>query len=1049
MKFNFKIQQYQTDAVDAVVKVFQGQGYHDRISYIRDVGKRQANQQMRLNIEMDQQYSWDTGEDRQLNIYDLDDDDTGYKNEVVELTDDQLLMNIQKIQSQNNIKQSPNLVKDLGRCSLDIEMETGTGKTYVYIKTMFELNKKYGWSKFIVVVPSIAIREGVKKNFEITADHFMEYYGKKARFFIYNSSNLNQLDNFSSSSGINVMIINTQAFASSLKEDGRSKEARIIYSKRDEFGSRRPIDVIKANRPIIILDEPQKMGGAVTQKALKNFNPLFTLNYSATHAVKHNTVYVLDALDAFNKRLVKKIEVKGFEVKNFRGTDSYMFLEQIVLSSKKPPMARIELEIGYNKSINRETRVLGVDDNLYYVSQGMEQYKGYTISDIDPFRGTVTFTNGEVIKTGEVSGDVSESDMRRIQIRETILSHFEKEEKLFNMGIKSLSLFFIDEVSKYRQYDTDGNEILGEYGRIFEEEYLNVLNDYITVFDTPYQKYLKSMCSDVSTVHKGYFSIDKKTGRSIDSQLKRGSEFSDDISAYDLILKNKERLLSFDEPTRFIFSHSALREGWDNPNVFQICTLKHSDSQTAKRQEVGRGLRLCVNQHGTRMDAESCGDSVHDINMLTVIASESYKGFVADLQSDIKTVLYDRPTTATSEYFKGKYVKVDGTPTLIDGNTADAIEFYLISNGYVDMKRKVTDKYRTDVKMGTVAPLPEEIQSMAEGIHTLIQSVYDDSVLNDMFSDGHETKVKENPLNENFAKAEFQALWKQINHKYAYTVEFDSDELIRKSIAHINEKLFVSELQYTTTVGRQKSQMNEYEISRGDSFVRESSGTYTLTHAHTSQIKYDLIGKVAEGTVLTRKTAAAILKGLRPDKLYMFKNNPEEFISKVIKLIKEQKATMIVEHISYNQIEGGYDSAIFTAEKSAQSFDKAFRANKAIQDYVFTDGSAEMSIERRFVEDLDAAQEVCVYAKLPKGFHIPTPVGNYSPDWAIAFYEGTVKHIFFVAETKGTMESLNLRPIEQAKISCAKKLFNEMSTSNVKYHDVDSYQNLLNVMKLL
>ena len=1049
MKFNFKIQQYQTDAVDAVVKVFQGQGYHDRISYIRDVGKRQANQQMRLNIEMDQQYSWDTGEDRQLNIYDLDDDDTGYKNEVVELTDDQLLMNIQKIQSQNNIKQSPNLVKDLGRCSLDIEMETGTGKTYVYIKTMFELNKKYGWSKFIVVVPSIAIREGVKKNFEITADHFMEYYGKKARFFIYNSSNLNQLDNFSSSSGINVMIINTQAFASSLKEDGRSKEARIIYSKRDEFGSRRPIDVIKANRPIIILDEPQKMGGAVTQKALKNFNPLFTLNYSATHAVKHNTVYVLDALDAFNKRLVKKIEVKGFEVKNFRGTDSYMFLEQIVLSSKKPPMARIELEIGYNKSINRETRVLGVDDNLYYVSQGMEQYKGYTISDIDPFRGTVTFTNGEVIKTGEVSGDVSESDMRRIQIRETILSHFEKEEKLFNMGIKSLSLFFIDEVSKYRQYDADGNEILGEYGRIFEEEYLNVLNDYITVFDTPYQKYLKSMCSDVSTVHKGYFSIDKKTGRSIDSQLKRGSEFSDDISAYDLILKNKERLLSFDEPTRFIFSHSALREGWDNPNVFQICTLKHSDSQTAKRQEVGRGLRLCVNQHGNRMDVESCGDSVHDINMLTVIASESYKGFVADLQSDIKTVLYDRPTAATSEYFKGKYVKVDGTLTLIDSSIADVIEFYLISNGYVDMKRKVTDKYRADVKMGTVAPLPEEIQPMAEGIHTLIQAVYDDSVLKDMFSDGHETKVKENPLNENFAKAEFQALWKQINHKYAYTVEFDSAELIRKSVAHINEKLFVSELQYTTTIGRQKSQMDEYEISRGDSFVRESSGTYTLSHVQTSQIKYDLIGKIAEGTVLTRKTAAAILKGLRADKLYMFKNNPEEFISKVVKLIKEQKATMIVEHISYNQIEGEYDSSIFTAEKSAQTFDKAFRANKAIQDYVFTDGLAEKSIERRFVEDLDAAQEVCVYAKLPKGFHIPTPVGNYSPDWAIAFYEGTVKHIFFIAETKGTMDSLNLKPIEQAKISCAKKLFNEMSTSNVKYHDVDSYQNLLNVMKSL
>lgn len=886
----------------------------------------------------------------------------------------------------------------------------------------------------------------IKKSFEITADHFMEYYGKKARFFIYNSSNLNQLDNFSSSSGINVMIINTQAFASSLKEDGKSKEARIIYSKRDEFGSRRPIDVIKANRPIIILDEPQKMGGDVTQKALKNFNPLFSLNYSATHAKHHNLVYVLDALDAFNKRLVKKIEVKGFEVKNFRGTDSYLYLEQIILSSKKPPMAKIELEIGYNKSINRETRILSVGDDLYFVSQEMEQYKGYTISEIDPLRGTVTFTNGEVIKAGDVVGDVSEKDMRRIQIRETILSHFEKEEKLFNMGIKCLSLFFIDEVAKYRQYDENGDEVLGEYGVMFEQEYLAILNEYITMFDTPYQKYLKSTCSDVSRVHKGYFSIDKKTGRSVDSQLKRGSEFSDDISAYDLILKNKERLLSFDEPTRFIFSHSALREGWDNPNVFQICTLKHSDSNTAKRQEVGRGLRLCVNQDGNRMDAQSCGDSVHEINTLTVVASESYKTFVTDLQSDIKTVLYDRPTVATSEYFKGKYVKVDDVPTLIDDEKANAIEFYLIQNGYVDMKRKVTDKYRQDVKNGTVAELPDELKPMTDGIHTLIQAVYDDSVLKDMFSDGHETKVKDNPLNENFAKKEFQALWREINHKYAYTVDFDSAELIRNAIAHIDKKLFVSELQYTTTIGRQKAEMNEYEIERGDSFTGEKTRTQTLKHAEASQIKYDLIGKIAEGTVLTRRTVSAILQGIRVDKLYMFRNNPEEFISKVIRLINEQKATMIVEHISYDTIEGEYDSSIFTAEKATQSFDKAFLAKKAIQDYVFTDGSADKSIERKFAEDLDAAEEVCVYAKLPRTFQIPTPVGNYSPDWAIAFYEGTVKHIFFIAETKGTMESLELRPIEQAKISCAKKLFNEMSTSNVVYHDVDSYRSLLSIM---
>lgn len=1033
MKFKFKIQQYQSDAVEAVVRVFAGQGLHDSVSYIRDLGKQKNGVQLHLDM------------------FDDDAGDSGYKNEEIYLTDDQLLSNIQQLQNENNIKQSTKLVNDLGRCSLDVEMETGTGKTYVYIKTMFELNKRYGWSKFIVVVPSIAIREGVKKSFEITSEHFMEHYGKKARFFVYNSANLNQLDSFSSSSGINVMIINTQAFASSLKEDGKSKEARIIYSKRDEFASRRPIDVIKANRPIIILDEPQKMGGDVTQKALKNFNPLFTINYSATHRTQHNLVYVLDALDAFNKRLVKKIEVKGFEVKNFRGTDKYLYLESIIVSSKHPPKARIELEIGYNKSINRETRILGVGDNLFYVSQEMEQYKGYSISEIDPLHKSVTFTNGETIYVNNVVGDVSEQDMRRIQIRETIISHFEKEEKLFNKGIKTLSLFFIDEVAKYRQYDENGDEVLGEYGKIFEEEYLSVLQEYRTLLDTPYQRYLADVCLDEHAVHRGYFSIDKKTGRSVNSELKRGSEFSDDISAYDLILKNKERLLSFEEPTRFIFSHSALREGWDNPNVFQICTLRHTDSTTAKRQEVGRGLRLCVDSYGNRMDVESCGDVVHDINVLTVIANESYKNFVSDLQKDIKDMLYDRPLAATSEYFKGKFVKVDGVPTQIDDKKANAIEFYLIANGYVDMDRKVTDKYRNDLAAGNLAAMPADIAPMAEDVHKLVQAVFDESVLDDMFTDGHETKIKDNPLNDNFYKKEFQTLWNLINRQYAYKVDFDSDELIKKSIGHINAKLFVSQLQYTTSIGQQKSELSEHEIERGDGFKTAKTRTQTLQHAQSSKVPYDLIGKVAEGTKLTRKTVAAILSGIDPQQFYKFRFNPEEFISKVVKLINEQKATMIVEHISYDETGGTYDSDIFTAEKAGHSFEKAFLAKKSIQDYVFTDGYAAdgMSGERKFVEDLDAAEEVCVYAKLPKGFHIPTPVGNYSPDWAIAFNEGSVKHIYFIAETKGTMESLQLKPIEQAKISCAKKLFNEISSSKVKYHDVDSYQSLLAIMSNL
>ena len=1035
MKFRFKIQQYQTDAVDSVVRVFDGQHYSDGVSYIRDLGEQEPvmpPQNGQLSMFPDPQLTFDDVLD-----------DTGYKNENLRLNADELLQNIRTIQSENNIRLSDHLVRELGCCSLDVEMETGTGKTYVYIKTMFELNKRYGWSKFIVVVPSIAIREGVKKSFEITTDHFMELYHKKARFFIYNSSNLNQLDAFSSDSGINVMIINTQAFAASLKEDGRSKEARIIYSKRDEFASRRPIDVIAANRPIVIMDEPQKMGGEVTQKALKSFNPLFCLNYSATHAKQHNLVYVLDALDAYNKRLVKKIEVKGFEVKNFRGTDQYLYMESILLSPKKPPQVRMELEIRYQKSINREFRILSVGDNLYYISGEMEQYKGFSISEIDPIAGTVTFTNGDVIRKGDVVGDVSERDMRRVQIRETIISHFEKEEQNFDMGIKTLSLFFIDEVAKYRQYDADGNEVLGEYGRVFEEEYIAVLNEYRHMLNPAYLSYLDGISA--TDTHKGYFSIDKKTGRAVDSTLKRGSEFSDDISAYDLILKNKERLLSFEEPTRFIFSHSALREGWDNPNVFQICTLKHGgDSSTQKRQEVGRGLRLCVNQAGNRMDAETCGDNVQVINTLTVIASEGYSDFVRDLQEQTRAVLYDRPTKANIEYFTGKTIAVDGQNVKITETQAKQIYKYLLKNDYITDDDAIAQDYRDDLATHRLAPLPEALAPMADEVHRLIQSIFDESILREMFVDGNKTKAPENPLNDRFYKEAFQALWKAINHKYAYTVDFDSEELIRNAIAAIDEKLFVSQLQYTVSQASQRSELTNDMMREGSSFNAVKTRTSTLKHAETSQIKYDLIGKIAEGTVLTRRTVAAILKGIRASTFMMFRHNPEEFIAKAIRLIREQKATMIVEHITYDQIDGSYDSSIFTAEKHGKSLEDAFRASKAIQDYVYTDGTADKSIERQFVESLDGSAEVNIYAKLPRGFSIPTPVGHYSPDWAIVFHEGKVRHIYFVAETKGTMDTLNLRPIEKAKIDCARKLFSTLSNGMVTYDHVDNYQQLLN-----
>ncbi|MDR2090717.1 MAG: DEAD/DEAH box helicase family protein [Clostridiales bacterium] len=1036
MKFKFKIQRYQTDAVAAITRVFEGQPFLERQKYTRDLGIRKQASQISI-------YETDGVE-----ISGYEREDIGFENAKIILSDEALLANVNRIQSENNIRLSDKLFKQLGRAALDVEMETGTGKTYVYIKSIFELHKQYGWSKFIIVVPSIAIREGVKKSFEITADHFMEYYGKKARFFIYNSARLQELDGFSSSAAINVMIINAQAF------NATGKDARRIDMVLDDFQGRKPIDVIAKNRPIIILDEPQKLGGEKTQAGLTKFKPLFSMSFSATHVKYNNLIYVLDALESYNQRLVKKIEVKGFELKNLRGTSGYLYLSQIVLSKDKPPMAKIEFEINYSKGISRETRILKKGDNLYYLSQGknmppLSQYEnGFVISDINPFKNTITFLNGEEIEVGRVAGDLSESAIRRVQIRETILSHFEKEESNFYKGIKTLSLFFIDEVAKYKSYNDAGEEVNGEYADVFEREYAAILSEKLSLIETPYIKYLQGL--EGKKTHNGYFSIDKKTGRAANpSIIGRGEDkgLSDDISAYDLILKNKERLLSFEEPTRFIFSHSALREGWDNPNVFQICTLKKSDSTVTKRQEVGRGMRLCVNSQGDRIDASTPNISVHDINKLTVIASDSYADFVTGLQREIKEELYDRPTKATQEYFIGKFVKdADGKAVQLDKPLAKKLYMYLSVNEYTDDNDNVTQKYREALSAGALEPLPVELQPYAASIATLVGSVFSGELPSDMIDNAQKPPVV-NKLNDNFYKKEFRTLWNYINHKYTYDVEFDSAELIKKAIAHLDGKLFVTQLKYVTTTGIQKGEMDAEALKRGESFTLGKTVTKELKIS-ASRIKYDLIGKIALGTTLTRKTVVAILQGISPKTFYYFKANPEEFITNAINLINEQKAAFTVEHITYTQTDGTYEADIFSAEKQRSEFEKAFKADKHIQDYVFTDGTAEKSVERRFAEALDTAAEVCVYAKLPRTFQIPTPVGNYSPDWAIAFNDNSgVKHIYFIAETKGTLETLQLRPIEQAKIKCARKLFNELSTSVVRYHDVTNYQQLLDIMQ--
>lgn len=1006
MKFKFKIQQYQTDAVENTVAVFRGQPSHTLSNYRIDLG---TYKQQRITYE---------------------EEERGYANHHLELDKPTILRNIRSVQNLYDIAPSETLAKGVAPVNLDIEMETGTGKTYVYIKTMFELNKQYGWSKFIVVVPSIAIREGVAKSFQMLEEHFMEYYGKKARWFVYDSHNLQLLDSFSSDSGLNVMIINTQAFAASMKEGGRSKDSRIIYSKRDEFGSRRPIDVIAANNPIIIMDEPQKMEGTATQSGIKRFNPLFVLNYSATHKTKHDTVYALDALDAYRQKLVKRIYVKGFEVKNLRGASGYMYLDSIELSPKRPPMARIEIETKTaSGTIVRKTKTFGTGDSLREES-GLAEYEGFTLSEIN-VKGYVTFLNGVTLRRGEVIGDTNELTMQRVQIRETIKSHFEKERQLFKRGIKCLSLFFIDEVAKYKSYDEDGNEVKGVFQKIFEEEYARLVNNELDIWDEEYNEYLRRFTPQ--EVHCGYFSIDKKTKHVIDGKIEKKTGLSDDISAYDLILKNKERLLSFEEPTRFIFSHSALREGWDNPNVFQICTLRHSNSTIAKRQEVGRGLRLCVDKNGIRMDKEVLGDDVQEVNKLTVIANESYSDFTNALQKETREVLRERATKATITYFVGKQFKVGEEIHTVSESEASRIIIYLEDNGYIDEDKQITPEYREAVANGNVAPLPSKLQPIADGVTRLINSIFDPKALDDMVSED-KTSTPENKLNENFGKEEFQAMWKEINHQYVYTVSYDSDELIEKAILHINAELDVKQLRYIMVEGRQdEKQVTEFGDTRSQS--------HQLTDVCTSTVRYDLVGDIARGASLTRRTVVKILQGIKESKLLLFKNNPEEFIRKIIGIIKEQKATMIVESIHYNMTEGKYDSNIFTV-KGKMDFDKAYEAKKHITDYVFSDSKGE----RQFAHALDEAKEVVVYAKLPRTFQIPTPVGHYAPDWAIAMEVDGIKHIFFIAETKGSMRTMEVRGVEKAKIECAEKLFNTISTANIKYHEVTSYSDLLDEM---
>lgn len=1006
MKIKFKEQKFQLEAVQAVVDCFKGQ-INETSKFTLDRGRTKADLKGQTFF-----------------LY-----EEGFKNKSISLPDIDILENIKKVQLRNGLKPSDKLE---GKYNLTIEMETGTGKTYTYIRTMYELYRAYGWSKYIIVVPSIAIREGVYKSFQMTEEHFMDLYGTKIRYFIYNSTQLHKIDQFASNSGINVMIINSQAF------NAKGKDARRIYMELDDFASRRPIDVIAQTSPILIIDEPQSVEGKKTKEALKAFNPLFTLRYSATHKEDYNKIYRLDALDAYNKKLVKKIKVKGISVKGTTGTNEYIYFEGINLSNKNKPTARIEFEIKEKSGIKRTIRNVDEGYDLYTYSNFMEQYKGYKVAEINGYKNTISFINGVTLYVGDVQGDVSEINFRRIQIREAIKSHFERERELYDKGIKVLSLFFIDEVAKYRQYDEEGNQVNGIYGEIFEEEYMNILNEYITLFDDSYVRYLKSI--DVKETHNGYFSIDKE-GRLVDPKTKGKEKISDDESAYDLIMKDKERLLSFEEPTRFIFSHSALREGWDNPNVFQICTLKHSDSTMRKRQEVGRGLRLCVNQNGERIDGETPGVDVHDINVLTVIASESYETFAKELQSQIAETLSDRPQKANVEFFLNNVVKnARGEELYIDETLANTLHRSFIRNRYVDDDDNLSEKYYKDLEEGKLK-VPEEFQNFKEGVIQLVGKIYVEGTT-PLVENARDENIKNLEVNENFEKKEFKELWEKINVKTAYYVDFDTDELIRNCIVALDKDLKVSDLTYHVKTGEMESISSKEELEKGEAFKVKETETNKDYSKITATLRYDLVGKLVDETKLTRKAIVYILKGIKPNTFYLFRKNPEEFILKVAKIINEQKASMIIEHITYNLIDERFDANIFTDNTLKGTLGKdTIEVKKHIYDYVRYDSYTE----RKFAEALDTSKEVVVYAKLPRGFFIPTPVGNYNPDWAIVFDEGKVRHIYFIAETKGKLESLefDVRGVERAKIHCAKEHFKKISNGTVKYEAVDSYEMLM------
>lgn len=986
---------YQQEAIEAVVDIFKGQE------------KLESNFSV-LSPTVDKD-----------GAYKIDQTESGYANKL-SIHPKQMVENVQEIQMRNGLKISnPNEIdnKDL---HFTIEMETGTGKTYVFTRSILEMHQKYGFKKFIIVVPSVSIREGINKSLELTDEHFRkEFQNIPYKYFIYDSSNLSQVRDFATSDQIRIMIINIQAFAQDM-DTTRKSNKRILLDYHDRLGAI-PINLIKKTNPVVIIDEPQStVSSPLQKKSVKNLNPLVTYRFSATHKEKINLLYKFDAIDAYNDGMVKKIEVASVTTIDEASDGAYIQL--VSVTNRGGFKAKMVLDVkGRNGKVKRTNKDVKQGDDLYEITK-LDQYFGYFIREMSTAPEYVGFTNGEIVQIGETVGGINDNELKRKLIAKTIEEHLNKEVQLNPKGIKVLSLFFIDTVAKYRLYDDEGNNMNGDYAQMFEEEYERLVASpkYRTLF-----KEVLDLDADVTDVHKGYFSSDRKAKAS--NKRERFEYFRDtsgnikvDEDTYQLIMKDKERLLSMDNKVRFIFSHSALKEGWDNPNVFQICLLKEMGaSEIRRRQEIGRGLRIAVDQTGNRVYDEN-------VNILTTVVNESFTAFVEGYQKELSEDTGIKFGYLELHSFNTVVTETDenNQPIYLGQDKSEKIYRHLIGQKYIDAKGKIQDTLKIDFEKGLL-DLGEEFEpKVTKQIHNIIKKVAGSLEIKD-------AKKKQNiAVNKQvYLSDDFKELWDSIKYKTIYKVAFDSDELIEKCIDSINSNVMNQKSKVEFVTGKLK-------LDKGG--ITSDGDTKSYIEHINAEVRHvpDIVSYLQNETDLTRKTIVRILKGLEKRVLGYFKINPQAFIEGCIEVINRQKRLFIVDGIKYHKIgdDAFYDQKLIE-EKELVGYlsNRMVEATKSAYNYTMCDSEVEVQLAHEF----EQSENISLYTKLPGWFKVPTPLGSYNPDWAILYNKEGNEKLFFVTESKGSMFEEDLRPIELGKIDCGRKHFKSISSRMIMASSIE------------